>query len=193
MTSFVATLYGVILMFAGVRGASTDDQARLQSVAQDVWTEVQTSKILPIGGEAGAEASALALVAFAGHESGFWSKVQDCSACTRGSMLCDKGTSISLYQLHEGSTNWSTFTRAQICESNSIATSLALRALNRGRGAGTPVGLFRVLGGRGGAAPEMADMFASATRRAGISIGTSETGSMIARWSKKTEKIALQP
>ncbi|MFA4971582.1 MAG: hypothetical protein WC683_03135 [bacterium] len=157
-------------MFAATRGKLPEDQVRLHQVAFDQWEAVDAAPQTPVRGEAGREASALALAAVSGHESGFWSKVQDCSACFVGSQYCDRGMSISLFQLRTGSGAFGDYTREQLCESNALATERALVLLNRHRRAHTTLALFKgyARGGRSGAAEEMDAMYATALRKAGI-------------------------
>lgn len=173
---FLDILFGVILMFASAHGQSSDDQMRLRAVAQDYWEAVEAAPRTPIHGEAGKEASALALVALAAHESHFWSKVQDCSACVMGGEFCDHGLSVTAFQLREGSGAWGVYTREQLCESNVLATERALILLNRHRKAGSTLGLFKgyAHGGRRQAAKEMDEMYAYAIRKAGIIVKFSD-------------------
>ena len=183
---FLSVLFGIILGFAAHRGAAPEDQMRLNMVAQNMWDAAQESETKPFAGEAASEATALALASVAGHESGFWSKVQDCSICYPGSPFCDKGRSISLYQFHVGSGAWRGYTRQEICGSNVIATGLALRILNRHAKANHPLGLFRgyARGGRAQAAWEMHQMFAYATRKADIVVSYRD-GHMQASWGRR--------
>lgn len=110
----------------GYRGAS--HEARLTAVAADI---AEVSSHHPIYcGDAGADATALALVAIADHESGWHPGVQDGSLCQPGSKWCDRGRSISLYQLRVG-VAWGGHTRTEIDGSNALATRLALRVLSR--------------------------------------------------------------
>jgi len=182
---FVEVLFAVILMLAGAHGKAPEDQMRLHQVAADTWAEVESTPVesLPFVGEAAREATALALVAAADHESGYWSKVQDCSACFRGSQYCDKGLSITLYQLREGSGAWGKHTREELCADNRLATQQALKHLLRTRRAGTTLSLMRgyARGGRRQAGPEMDALFWTAARKAGVTI----KGNMEAVWVSK--------
>ena len=168
--SYINVLFAVILMFAAGRGTSDEDQARLHGVAQDIWhaADVLDPPLIVGDGGKGTLATALVLTTVAGHESGFWSKVQDCSACWKGSPFCDKGRSVSIFQLHVGSGAWGGFSRQEICESNAVASKLALGILARHRRAGSALALFQgyALGGRRQAAGEMAAMWVMAARKA---------------------------
>ena len=185
--AFIEILFGILLAIAAKRGESPDDQMRIHQVAQDQWLAVQSSKNLPVVGEAGQEASAIALAAFSGHESGFWSKVQDCSACFIGSQWCDKGRSVSLYQLREGSGAWGSYTREQLCEDNTLATERALHLLNRHRRSSTTLGLFK-LGGRKGAAEEMDALYHTHLMKVGIVVSYSD-GALTAKWREGRKPV----
>lgn len=187
---YIKLIFGIILLFAGIRGKSQDDQIRLQGVAEDTWNAVTSAQEAPISGPAGHAASSLVLVAIAGHESGFWSKVQDCSACWRGSPFCDKGLSVTLYQMREGSGAWGPFSREQLCSDNYLATTRALELVNRHRKASTTFGLFRgyAHGSRFGADREMHAMFGLALIRAGITV-TYRDGALHAGWNKGREPV----
>ena len=111
-------------------GHTTDaDAARLDAVAREM-TEISTAHPLWTGPAAG-EATALALYAVAAHESGFEASVQDCSACPVGGARCDRGRSVTLYQLRQGAPQWGAHTREQLCSSNRLATGRALHILRR--------------------------------------------------------------
>jgi len=144
------------------------DTDRLRGVAEDI-TSVSAESTLFCGPRQ-ADATALALVAVAEHESGFWRRVQDCSVCDGVTGWCDRGRSISLWQLHVGSGAWQGFTRAEVCSNNDIAARLALRILERHRKASHPASLFfgYARGARIGAGREMFDIFSTLIRKAGI-------------------------
>jgi hypothetical protein len=141
---------------------------RLYAVALDIWSAAEESPLY-CGPEARL-ATSLTLAAVAVHESGLRGDVQDCSRCLPGSPWCDRGRSVSMYQLHVGSGAWRGFSREEICSDNSIATSLALRILERHRHGMSPASLFDgyARGARRGAAQEMAGIFASMARTARI-------------------------
>ena len=123
-------------------------------------------------GPAANDATALALTAVAEHESGFWGRVQDCSACLPGSRWCDRGRSISLWQLHVGSGAWIGHDRQTVCSNNDIAARLALRILERNRKASSVATVFSgyARGGRHGAGAEMLGIFETLARKASISV-----------------------
>jgi hypothetical protein len=198
----IKIVFGVILMFAAGRGATPEDQTRLNGVAAEQVEAVEAvGDRAPIVGEAGVVASALVLAAIAGHESGFWSKVHDCSACFVGSTFCDKGRSVSLYQLREGSGAFGEYTRDEICSSNILATERALKLVMRNRNTHTPMGLFKgyARGGRYGAAEEMNTMYSTALQKTGIvvSYGVIELnglkqGRMLARWLPGRKPVPMK-
>jgi len=159
----------VIIIALAARHGHVDTD-RLRGVADDI-TEVSRESNL-FCGPAADEAAALALTAVAEHESGFWGKVQSCEACYRGSPFCDKGRSISLWQLHIGGGAWREYDRPTICGNNDIAARLALRILERHRKTSTPAGLFvgYARGGRRAAGPEMASIFGTLIRSQRITI-----------------------
>lgn len=189
--TYIKILLSVILMFAGQRGALPEDQARLNGVAHELWAEaeaVQPPLVVSEYDGLGVLGTTLIMASVAGHESGFWSKVQDCSACWKGSPFCDRGRSVSLFQLHEGSGAWGQYSRTQICESNEIATRLAYQVLLRHRAASTPLALFKgyARGGRRQAAGEMYQMFARACQKAGVVMGWRD-GSLRLTWAKNAK------
>lgn len=106
------------------------DRARLSAVANDVATVATEA---PFGSK---EATALALVAIAQHESGFAADVQ---TCRRNG---DGGRSVSLWQL-QGPWAWDGHTRAEVCASPELAATLALGVLSRHARCGTYGGMFR--------------------------------------------------
>ncbi len=77
---------------------------------------------LPWRGPTAPEASALALVAIAAHESGFRADVSDCRRTG------DVGRSITAFQLMRGRA-WGAFDRAILCRSPALAARQALAAL----------------------------------------------------------------
>lgn len=191
--SFVEVVFGLILTVFGLKvqgNVTDDDRLRLHGVAQDIWaaTDAVPEDTLPFRGEAGKEASAVALVTVSFHESGFWSKVQDCSVCYPGSAWCDKGRSVSLFQLREGSSSWGAYTRAELCEDNAKAAERAMVVLSRHRQAPVPVTLFDAYA-RGGAgrqpgraALEMSKYFDQFSKRAGVRVAY-KNGAMQATWA----------
>jgi hypothetical protein len=111
------------------------DINRLSTVAADIALAVDMAPSLPFSGPAAREATALALVAIAGHESGFQARYATCAST--GDRLAHhgpaEGRSISLWQLMRGWA-WGEYSRAEICpetptDSRPLAAWLALRVL----------------------------------------------------------------
>lgn len=162
----------ILTLILGIHSArhykdAGDQTARLEGVAQDICAEAQNRPI--ISGEMGPAASALALYAVAAHESGFWGKVQDCSACKPGSIWCDQGRSVTLYQL-QGPVAWGPYDRQQLCESNARATERAASILRRHRKASDVVRFFRGYAGAPRRAAEMAQIFWVGARKVGVKV-----------------------
>jgi hypothetical protein len=191
--SFVEVVFGLILTAFSLKmqgNVTDDDKMRLHGVAQDIWAAADAlpDNRQPFQGEAGKEASAVALVTVSFHESGFWSKVQDCSICFPGSAWCDRGRSVSLFQLREGSSSWGAYTRAELCEDNAKAAERAMVVLSRHRRSPLPVTLFDAYA-RGGAgikpgqaALEMSRYFDQFSKKAGIRVSY-KNGAMQATWA----------
>lgn len=198
--SFVEVLFGIILTVFSVKmqgNVTDDDRMRLHGVAQDIWAAADAIPVdrQPFQGEAAKEASAVALTTIAFHESGFWQKVQDCSICYPGSAWCDRGRSVSLFQLREGSSSWGSYTRKDLCTDNSKAAERAMAVLARHRRAGVPVTLFDAYA-RGGAgispgraAVEMSRIFDTFAPKAGLRVK-----GMTATWApgRKPQPAAVQ-
>lgn len=175
------TLLAILLSVVAARGPVSDaDRGRLYAVSLDMWSAASESPLY-CGPEAQL-AAALTLAAVAVHESGLHGDVQDCSRCLPGSPWCDRGRSVSLYQLHVGSGAWRGHSREDICQDNSIATSLALRILERHRDAMSPAQVLAgyARGGRRAAAGEMATIWSSMARTARIYV-TRRDGCLYAR------------
>ncbi len=118
--------------------------ARLRGVVDDM---VAVGKSNPIfSGDAGSEATTVALYAVARHESGFWGKVQDCSICFPGSAWCDHGRSVTLYQIMRGS-GWGTYTRQELCSDNRKASERAAIVLGRSAGRSSTLAMFNAYAG----------------------------------------------
>jgi hypothetical protein len=169
----VQILFTMIVALHGARGLPNPQahEDRLQGVALDMYGEGQARPIFV--GEAAPEATALALYAVAAHESGFWSKVQDCSACYIGSRWCDQGRSVSLYQL-QGPASWGPYSREELCSDNANATRRARAVLARHRKAGSSLGLFIGYSRTRQVGEEMNQIFAAACRKAGVVISHKE-------------------
>ncbi len=174
---FVKLLVTLILAIYAQRGLPVDgaQQQRLEGVANDIWAvtdSVDSNKMGPFVGEASHEANALALTTIAAHESGCWEKVQTCEICYYGSLWGDKGRSVSLYQLHEGSASWGGFSRKEICDSNRVATKLAWNIVRRNKNSSTSLNLFKgyARGGRRLAAWEMDNIFQNLLLKSNIKL-----------------------
>jgi hypothetical protein len=112
------------------------DRERLEPLAVSIAAAIADAKALPFRGPAGVEASALALVAIAAHESSFHPEVLDCRK--RG----DGGHSVTAFQLHDGAA-WGELTDVELCGSFDVATPRALRVLTTyGARASSPQGVF---------------------------------------------------
>lgn len=120
----------------------TPELARYCGIAEDVAHVTEHASRLPFRGHAAQEATAVALIGIAWHESRLRGDVQDCSYCRKNPKACDVGRSMSIYQLMRGRA-WGPYSQKQICSSNRLATWLALRVLvmNAER-AETPRGMF---------------------------------------------------
>lgn len=103
----------------------SQDADRLHGIAIDVASAVESAEVLPFDGDAAKEATALALIGTAFHESKFRADVQDCSLCSGKTAWCDHGRSVSIYQLML----WRKSDRAKVCASNAAATKAALATL----------------------------------------------------------------
>jgi len=113
--------------------------ARLRGVAEDIVYVATEHPIWP----GAPERTAAALYAVARHESGFWSRVQDCSICYPGSAWCDRGRSVSLYQIRLGVKGPR---REELCSSNRVATQRAAEILRGGAKASTVAMFSRYAG-----------------------------------------------
>lgn len=113
------------------------------SMARDI-AEVADSDPLPFAGKDAKGAGAVALVVVAWHESAHLDPgVIDCSACPLGGPRCDRGRSVSAFQLHQGMA-WRGNTREDICQDNVLAASLALHWLSyHGRRTKAVGGMYR--------------------------------------------------
>lgn len=198
--SFVDVIFSIVLgVFQAAHPTPSDaDTARLQQVAADIWDATENAK-LPFTGPAARESSALVLVTIAHHESGFWSNVQDCSLCYPGSAWCDRGKSVTLFQLREGTFAFGKFSREELCANNKLATQRALAVVGRFRGASTPQQLFDGYA-RGGvglrptrAAIEMGRLFERHARTAKVVVSY-QNGALFATSadSEGKESVALR-
>lgn len=132
---------------ATLNGIATERRVcRIAREVASVVNEHASSNRLPFQGPAAQQATSLALLEIAWHESGFRAKVEDCRITgdlpARWSHITE-GRAISLFQLQ--SNNWFDLfemsktkpprhiwhKRNAICESNLLATRLALHALMR--------------------------------------------------------------
>lgn len=111
---------------------TSEDAPRLAKVAETMSAVVLKEGCLFPKEPRCEESTVLALVAVAMHESGFAADVQDCSRCKPGGVWCDRGRAQTLYQMQRN--NWDGHTRAEVCRDLTLATTLATRALAKGRG-----------------------------------------------------------
>ena len=138
---FVTRLAAIIIaVFSSQKPMTDADQVRLQAVAQDIW-QVSSSPIFGGEDQDARRATALALVAVATHESAYWADVQDCSLCYPGSAWCDRGRSVTLFQL-QGKMAWGPYTREELCKDNRKATERARHVLSRFTKSRSPLELF---------------------------------------------------
>lgn len=172
------------------------DTAHLCVVARDIETAVEQADVtsfrhdqrsavppksigtlpLPFQGDLAREAAAAALVTVAWHESDRFSPaMMDCSACPLGGPRCDRGKSISIYQLHTG-VSWMGYSRDEICSDNLIATKISLHWLSyHGRRTRSVIGMMRGYAAgdpaiKSTAASEMERMFNLAMSRADLQL-----------------------
>lgn len=124
------------------------DLARYCAIAGDIEAVVKAEPVA-FDGPGAQTAAAVALVAVAWHESGFKAGVQDCSICTGANPWCDRGRSVSMFQLHEGRA-WQGRTRQELCTDNRLAATLAHRLLTgNARKTGNTLGMFVSYAGSG--------------------------------------------
>ena len=123
----LAALILSALLSLNPRPNTDADMARAVVVAQEIEAAVEGADKLPVTGDAAKEGSALALVAVGWHESKFRADIADCRACDGKSALCDRGTSISSFQMKQRA--WGGNTREQVCADGSLAASLSLRLM----------------------------------------------------------------
>ncbi|HEY5962159.1 MAG TPA: hypothetical protein VIV60_36635 [Polyangiaceae bacterium] len=172
----------IILALALAHGHT--DHARLAAVADDIAVVSRTHPVLC--GDARVDGTALLLAAVAEHESGWHPGVQDGSRCMPGSIWCDRGQAISLYQLR--SPAWLTYSRERINADHRLSAELAARVLMRYRKRATVRELFvgYATGGRVRqckAADEIAAIFETLARKSGIRVSF-ERGCLTARYVK---------
>jgi len=130
-------------------GPNAPQERRVCRIAREVAAVVASHSFddrIPFTGPAASQATALALLEIAWHESGFRSKVEDCRITgdpPTGHSKITEGRAISLFQLQ--SNNWydlfemtntkpprhRRYSRDAICKSNPLAARLALHALMR--------------------------------------------------------------
>jgi hypothetical protein len=118
-------LTAIVLALALRHGHADAD--RLRAVAADIWRAAETSPVFC--GFANHEATALALVAIAEHESGFSPAVQRCTHDPRS-------TQYGLFQL-QGHVAMGGHTKTQVCSDNALAANLAASVLARFRRVGS--------------------------------------------------------
>jgi hypothetical protein len=129
--------------------ASHAVERRVCRVAREIAAAVEEHAAqdrIPFAGPAAQEATTLALIEIARHESGFRAKVEDCRITgdlpTRHSKITE-GLAISLFQLQANSREdlfemtatkpprHRRYSREAVCKSNALAAKLALHALMR--------------------------------------------------------------
>ena len=102
------------------------DEPRLRRVADDITAASSSTAVFC--GPAADDALALTLTGIAWHESGFRSDVQSCTWST--------DRQYTLWQLH-GPVAMGGHTKAEVCDDNALAATLAARLLARMRGCGS--------------------------------------------------------
>lgn len=127
----LSRLISIIFILAALHGHK--DEERLKQVATDIWETSET--IQPFCGPKAREATALALVSIAEHESGWHPKVQN---CTYG----QKDPAISLFALN-GPVAFGGYSKKEICSNNKLATKLSAKSLMLFKGCWTSACLFR--------------------------------------------------
>lgn len=110
-------LIAIILILAALHGQK--DIGRLTQVANDIWKVSET--VQPFCGPKAREATALALVSIANHESGWVLGVQDCT-------YKKKDPAISLFALN-GPVAFAGYSKKEICNDNKLAARLSLQIL----------------------------------------------------------------
>jgi hypothetical protein len=118
---------------------SNAEHVRFDGIALDIEA-VSNSHPIYSGPEA-VLATALTLIVVAQHESSFWAAVQDCSRCYLGSDWCDRGKSVTMFQL-QGPFARGPYTREQLCNDNRLAAERAASILGRFSKAATPLRMF---------------------------------------------------
>lgn len=124
-------IIAIIIFLAALHGHKDED--RLKQVATDIW-EVSAT-VQPFCGPKAREATAIALLSIADHESGWHPKVQN---CTYG----QKDPAISLFALN-GSVAFGGHSKKEICKDNKLAATLAANVLMLFKSCGTSICLYR--------------------------------------------------
>jgi hypothetical protein len=124
-------IFAIIIILAALHGHK--DEERLKQVATDIWDV--SAKFQPFCGPKAREATALALLSIADHESGWHPKVQN---CTYG----QKDPAISLFALN-GTVAFGGHSKKEICNDNKLATILAANVLMLFKACGTSICLFQ--------------------------------------------------
>ena len=169
MPDFTTTLLALIVAAHGPRaeGHPENHIARLTTVSNEFMQAATDHPLFT--GEAAVPATAMALYAVAYHESGFWSKAQDCSACYIGSPWCDGGRSVTMFQL-QGSVSWGRFNRSELCSSNANATERALRILWKNKGRCSITALFQGYAHARTPTDEMESIYRKGIAKAGLRV-----------------------
>lgn len=176
MTLFEITIAALLSVARPPAVDVVADRTRLEAMAAAIAGAVETADDplvaawlgepqLPLTGHRAREATALALVAIAAHESALRADVADCRRTG------DHGRSITTWQLMRGR-SWGRHTRRELCSSVAIAARQALAVFaGNGARASTAGGLFAsYAGGRrpSRASREMCRLWERLTRAAGI-------------------------
>lgn len=141
MQTLIAYLFALLVALPQPPNGADEsaERERFMGIAKDIAT---VSSAKPIyGGPEGVTATALTLFAVGRTESAFWGKVQDCSLCYPGSQWCDRGRSITVYQL-QGHWAWGKYNREQLCASNAAATERAHAILFKFRKSHSTLAMF---------------------------------------------------
>lgn len=171
MLVFVLNMILALVKLPAVDAATVEarckaaELARYCAIAGDIEAVVRAEPVA-FDGPGAQEAAATALVAVAWHESGFKAGVQDCSICTGANPWCDRGRSVSLFQLHEGRA-WQGHKREALCSDNRLAATLAHRLLTaNARKTRNAIGMFIAYAGSGrGAVRAGGEIYAIFERR----------------------------
>jgi hypothetical protein len=121
----------------------SDDTQPACSMA-DAIAQVAEAEVSPFAGPESAKGAVVALAVVAWHESRRLDPtIIDCSGCPLGGPRCDRGRSVSAFQLFQG-VAWKGYAREDICQDSALAASLALHWLTyHGRRTKSLGGMYR--------------------------------------------------